>query len=460
MKILLVRHHSIAGINTRLPASLNKAQGIYPPLGIAYIAAVLEKNHDVKILDSQAENLTVGEVSKRIKHASPDVVGVTAMTPSIHGALEACRLAKEVDESIVTIMGGVHLSIYPFETVKSPWVDYGLIGEGEYAMVEFLEMLQDERKIKDVKGLVYNNKINPQREAITNLDALPFPARHLLPMKKYQCVIMKYPMTTLITARGCPFNCHFCFKDAYLNRYRMRSPKNVVEEMEKCVDKYHVKEIAFYDDCFPNKMHLRGICNEIINRGLDISWETPQRVDLVDFDLLKLMKRAGCIRVRYGIESGNNRILKFMNKGITLDQARHAFKWTKEIGMETFAYFMIGYPTETPATIDDTIKFAKELNPDWAMFTVTMPLPNTPLMHYVIENNLLNENYWLLNMHGKKERMPHFIFGADKFCEKAYKQYYLRYGYLLKKLSRVRSWGQLIRYVRGAMALLRFKMVS
>ena len=444
MKVLLVRHHDTAYVNTRFPVSLNIAQGVYPPLGIAYIAANLEREgYEVEILDSLAENLTTQETKERIRGIEPDVVGVTAMTPTVLGALEVLKLTKEIDKDIITVIGGPQLSVYPEETVSYNFVDYGIIGEGELAMAKLLKDLP-------------NTKVH---ESIINRDLsdLPLPARHLLPVDKYQCILMKNPMTTMITARGCPFHCSFCFTDKYRQSYRVRTAKDVVDEMEMCVNKYRVKEIGFYDDCFPNRKHLVSICEEIIDRGLKVSWETPQRTDLVDLELLKLMKEAGCIRLRYGVESGNQRILKLMNKGTNLEDIEKVFRWTKDVGIETFAYFMIGYLTGSKDTVQDTIEFAKKLNPDWLIFMVTIPMPMTELMKQ--STDIVDPDYWKKFTLGCDNKVPHLVVDADKLCEHAYKEFYIRPSFILKKLAEIRSYDQLKKYVRGTKALLRFRMI-
>lgn len=458
MKVLLVRHHDTGHVNTRLPASLNAAQGIYPPLGLAYIGAYLEKEgHNVSILDSQAENLTTEETKTRIKYAEPDIVGVTAMTPTVPGALEILKLTKDIDKAIITVIGGPQLSVYPRETVSYSYVDYGIIGEGEQAMAELLEDLGSKRT-STIKGLVTKAGINGFREPNRELDKLPPPARHLLPMSQYSCIVMKHPMTTMITARGCPFNCSFCFKDRYLQTYRIRNVEAIVDEMEECVTRYKVKEIGFYDDCFPSKIHLRDLCNELIRRNLKIPWETPQRTDLVDQELLQLMKQAGCIRIRYGVESGNARILKLMNKKTNLKDVEKVFKWTKAVGIETFAYFMIGYPTENKTTIEHTIEFAKKINPDWVMFTVATPLPMTRLMEQ--SGDIVNPDYWKnFTLGNNSERIPYLTDDADKFCREAYKSFYLKPSFILKELAKLRSYDQLKKHIRGGLALLRFRMV-
>jgi radical SAM superfamily enzyme YgiQ (UPF0313 family) len=452
---VLVRHNDGAFANTRLPASVNKAQGVYPPLGLAYIAANLEGHgYRVQIIDAQAENLNAFEVRDKIRNISPDVVGVTCTTPTVRGALEILKLTKEISQNITTVIGGVHLSIYPKETVGYPYVDYGIIGEGEEAFIDLLNAKPD------AEGLVYKDDgeviVNKPRKPNNNLSVLPFPARHLLPNEKYQCVIMKHPMTTILAARGCPFTCAFCFKDKYLGHFRTRTATNVVEELQECVINYKVREIAFYNDCFPSKDWVTEMCEDILHRNLKFSWETPQRIDLIDEKLLRLMKKAGCIRLRYGVESGNQAILDSMNKKTKLEDVQKVFKLTKKVGIETFGYFIIGYQGENAQTVEDTISFAKKLNPDWIMFTAATPLPLTRFMREAD----VDKEYWKKYTLGEEVgRLPPIIPGTDKYCERAYKEFYLRPRYIFNKIAKLRDLNQLVKYSRGAMSLLRFRMV-
>ncbi|MCX5713416.1 MAG: radical SAM protein, partial [Candidatus Omnitrophica bacterium] len=372
MNILLIRYHDKGNINTRLPASLNKAQGVLPALGIAYIAAVLEEaGYKVKILDALALNLTSGEVKEVLLRERPDVVGVTAMTSTIRGAFEVLRLAKEA--GAITVIGGVHLSIYPQESLSYDFIDYGINGEGEYPFLKLLKAIEANTPLKDIPGLIYkmDGKIYVNQAYIhDNLDEIPFPARHLLPMDKYSSIIGLHPVTTMVSSRGCPYQCGFCFKAPADIRHRVRSAKNVVDEMEAVVKKHKVKEIMFYDDTLTlRRDHIAGICDEIIRRGLKIKWESPTRVDRIDEPLLKLMRKAGCIRLRYGVESGDPDILRLMKKDIDLELVERVFRLTKKAGIETFAYFIIGYLHDTPLSMQRTIDFACKLNPDLIMFT-------------------------------------------------------------------------------------------
>jgi anaerobic magnesium-protoporphyrin IX monomethyl ester cyclase len=462
MKILLVRYHDEGDINTRLPESLNRARGVLPPLGIAYIAAVLEKaGYQVKILDAIALNLTTQEVKEAIGAEAPDVVGVTAMTSTVRGALEALQMAKE--QGAITVIGGPQLSIYPQETLSYDFVDYGINGEGEYPFLYLVRALERKTSITDIPGLVYkeNGKIltNPAYIHL-NLDEIPFPARHLLPMEKYSSIISMHPVATMVSSRGCPYQCGFCFKGPSDAKYRMRSAENVVDEMEILIKEYRVKEIMFYDDTLTmNRQHVENICKNILKRGLKIRWESPTRLDRIDAGLLKLMREAGCVRLRYGIESGDPRILKLMKKEISLPQAEEIFRLTRNAGIETFAYFIIGYIRETPETITNTIKFAKKINPDLIMFTLATPYPQTSLMDLAVKDGIVNGDYWKEFTLGKRnERMPYLVPDAEKWIARAYRSFYFRPGYILKRLFKIRSLDEIKKHFCAAMGILSFRM--
>jgi len=462
MKVLLVNPREKGNINTRLPESLNRAQGVYQPLGASYIAAVLEGDgHEVGILDIPAENLTVDEARDRISRFRPDVVGVTAMTSTLRGALEAARLGKDAGATVV--IGGPQMSVYPGETLSYDYVDYGVVGEGEYVMRELISALQAGSEAK-IPGLVrrIGGKVvvDGGYGLVADLDALPSPARHLLPMDKYYCAITDRKFTTIVSSRGCPYKCGFCFKQPCDSHPRYRSPGKVVDEMEECVRKYGTKWFMFYDDTIGvRREHLSGICEEIIGRGLDIKWESPIRVNNVDEELLKLMRKAGCVRLRYGVESGDEGILRLMRKGITPGQVREVFKRTREAGIETFGYFIIGYAHENPSTMRRTIDFAKELEPDWVMFTLATPYPRTHLYDLAVEAGLVVGDYWRDFTLGKDmPRIPYFVDGADEWVKRAYREFYIRPGYILRKLSKLNSLDMLRLYANGAKGIISFDM--
>jgi radical SAM superfamily enzyme YgiQ (UPF0313 family) len=467
MKVLLIRHHDIGNINTRLPESINKVQGIYPPLGIAYIASILEREgHKVDILDSKALGLTSSETKKYIKNFHPNIVGITSMTSTIKGALEVSKLTKEVSEDITTVLGGPHMFVFPKETLTYNYVDFGVAGEGEIVFPELILALEGKKKFESIDGLAYkrNNKIKfkPAKRFVKNLDSLPFPARHLLPNKKYFSILADQPFTTMITSRGCPYRCGYCFKKNLDNIIRFRNPKNIVDEIENCLE-MKFKEIWFYDDTFTlNKKRVRGICDEIINRGIEFKWQVLTRVDCIDSELLKLMKKAGCYLIKYGVESGDQNILKLMRKNITLQQVKDAMRLTKQTGIETFCFFMIGYPGEDDKKIKKTIDFALELDPDWAMFSNTTPYPHTDLIDLAYKTKMLNDkDYWKkFTLGNTNERIPYKFTELDKKVEEAYKQFYFRPKFALKTIMKIKSVRQLRNYISALTALIKFKSIE
>lgn len=464
MRITLIRYHDKGNINTRLPQSLNRVQGHLPPLGIAYVAASLERaGFSVSIIDAPAMNFARDDVLTLLKRNKPTLVGVTTMTSSFHGALEACSLAKEAGATVV--IGGVHLEIYPEQSLSYDVVDYGIVGEGEESFVKLAEALRDGSDVSTIPGIAFKKDgkvIVNGTVLVSDLDLLPMPARHLLPNNRYSSIIGLHPVTTMIASRGCPYHCGFCFKQAADKKVRFRSAKNVVDEMAHVVEKYGIKEIMFYDDTLTmNRQFVIDLCEDILSRGLTVKWETPSRIDTVDREMLTLMKRANCTRLRFGVESGNPRILKLMNKKITLDQVREVFSITRRVGIETFAYFIIGYITETEETIKETIAFAKSLKADLFMFTVATPYPGTPLYTMAQELGFVKGDYWEdLTLGRNAERLPFFVNNADKWVKRAYRSSYFDPSFVFKKLRRVRSFDQITKMLTAAGGMLFFKMID
>ncbi|MAF35586.1 hypothetical protein CL622_00520 [archaeon] len=463
IKILLIQPPIQEEINTRLPESMNKVQGVFPPLPFAYIAASLERvGYNVKIYDTIAENSTSDEIKAFVENEKPDIVGIGCITSLIRSSMNVAKIAKEV--GAVVIFGGPHMEIYPKETLRhSSFVDYGIVGEADLSFAELVQNLDRRMSVESVPGLVYRKKnqiIVNKPKIITNLDDLPFPARHLLPLDKYSCIIAPSNFTTMVTSRGCMYRCDFCFQAKH--KMRMRSVLNIIAEIEECIQKYNVKEIMFYDDLFTvDRQRVVDICNEIIKRKIKVTWEAPTRVDCVDRKLLELMKEAGCIRLRYGVESGNNHILKLMNKQTTTEEIERVFKMTHEVGIETFGYFMIGYYKENERTIQKTIDFAKKLNPDWVMFTAATPLPDTGLFRIAVDEGIVDADYWKNYIDGKVQgRIPYFVEDADEWVRKAYRAYYFRPKYFLKKLRRLNSLDTLRKYMSGMLSILFFKMYN
>jgi radical SAM superfamily enzyme YgiQ (UPF0313 family) len=392
MNILLINPPAENELIGNNPSIIEEERGYNPPLGLLYIAAHLEKyiQHKVEILDTQVEEIPYNRLKDIIDKKSPDLVGITAMTFTLIDVIKTAQIVKSIDRDIKVVLGGPHVHIYPNETIDIPDVDYLVLGEGEITFTELVENITDIDKLKEIKGLVFkdngitvNTGIKP---FIDNLDELPFPARHLTPYRKYSSLLAKRsPITTMFTSRGCPYRCTFCDRPHLGKAFRARSAKNVVDEMEECVN-MGIYEFLIYDDTFTiHRQRVIDICDEIIKRKLYIGWDIRARVDSVNEEMLRKLKKAGCERIHYGVEAGTEKILKVLNKGITLEQAMRAFEMTKKAGISTLAYFMIGSPTENREDVLQTIEFAKRLSADFVHITILTPFPATAIYRKGLE---------------------------------------------------------------------------
>lgn len=419
-----------------------------PPLGLAYLAAVLEKDgYSVNIIDADALSFTLSQLKHRIEKDQPDMVGVTSTTPTVNDALKTVKIAKEACPEAVTVMGGPHVSFLPVETMrKNPPLDIVCIGEGERTAVELAHVTEKKGNLHDVKGIAYRSNsriiINEPRELIRDLNSLPFPARHMLPMKEYTVLGEKYSIGGMITSRGCPFQCTFCSSSLLFGKkFRARSAKNVVDEMEHLHRVYKAEYVEFLDDIFTlDKKRVLGICNEILRRRLDMQWVCSSRVDIISKELMHAMKKVGCTMIYFGVESGNQRILNLMKKGIRVEQAVRAIKWAKRVGIETVATFIIGMLGETKDEIKRTIRFAQKLNPDYAQFSIATPFPGTELFAKARERGLIRTEDWSQYTVMKPIMATGKCSVKDlgKFISKAYRMFYLRPSYLLRQIVKRR----------------------
>ena len=460
MRVQLIRYHDLDNTNTRLAESLNKKQGVLPPLGLAYLASSLEKaGHEVNIIDAIALALSKEEVNNRIKKFNPKVVGVTAMTPTILGAFEAAKLAKE--NGALTVIGGVHMSILPLETLQQDFVDFGIVGEAEESLVGLCNALENNESYENITALCYKKDgriVVGQPEFINDVDSLPMPAFHLLPMEKYSSIIGLHPTSTMMGSRGCPYLCGFCYKTPSDKKYRTRSVEKIVDEMEYLIENHGLKEIMFYDDLMPQK-YAKELSEEIISRNVKIRWQTPQRVNLVNPELLKLMAKAGCRVLRFGVEQGDPDQMAFVEKRIDMNLVKSAFRDAKKAGIDTFAYFIIGYVNETEKTMQATIDLAKEIDPKYVMFTKAVPLPSTPLMTQAVEQNLMDPQYWSKFTLGQKVApIEPLVPDAEKWVRKAYRDFYLRPSKIFSQLLGIKSLDDLTKSVHALVGLLNFKM--
>jgi anaerobic magnesium-protoporphyrin IX monomethyl ester cyclase len=473
MKVLLVNPPFT--LEDRYGKKLKIAGPLLPSLGLAYIAAVLERDgHDVEILDAPALDMHASGIAAHVSKKRYDVIGVTAQTPMYGRFVEALKAIRPAAPDAVLMAGGPHSSIMPKEILlENPELDYSIYGEGEVTVCELMKVIEGTMKPQEVSGIGYRDgrevRVTPPRPFIKDIDDIPMPARHLLPMKRYRPAPSTYkrtPLLHMITSRGCPFSCVYCSSRSIFGRvYRAHSPKRVADEMEMIVKKYGAREIFFLDDIFTlDRKWATAVCDEIIRRGLHkkVEWSCSTRVNVVDQDLLLHMRKAGCWQIHYGLESGSQRLLDYIKKGITLEQSRMAVRFARKAGIQVRAYFMVGLPTETREETLQTIKFAKDVDPDYAKFSLTTPYPGTPLFDMANERGEIKSFSWstykTLGGFTDDERpyIPRGRTGAElKFMEKkAYRDFYLRPSYAIKKLMRIRSPSELIASARGVLGLM------
>jgi radical SAM superfamily enzyme YgiQ (UPF0313 family) len=469
MRVLLVNPPQLNIVSNNIPSIVDEERGYNPPLGLLYVAAYARENtgHNISVLDAVVDELDYPEIKARIAREKPDVVGVTATTFTLVDAMETVKAAKEVDGEITVVMGGPHPYIYPDETINLPGVDFLVLGEGEEVFASLLDNLHNKAALRKVRGLVFRdngetvNTGNPP--LVDDLDALPFPARDLTPYRKYNSLIAKtQPVTTMITSRGCPFRCLFCDRPHLGKRFRARSAKNVVDEMEECVD-LGIHEFLIYDDTFTiNKQRVMDICGEILSRGLKIGWDVRARVDTVTPDMLGAMKEAGCDRIHYGVESGSPEVIETLRKGITVEQVRRVFRETKEAGIAILAYFMIGSPGETREQMRESLRLARELAPDYMHLSITTPFPETDLYRMGFEKGVLTEDYWRTFARNPQKGFIPKVWEEhltrDELVEmlhSAYREFYLRPSYIWKRLKGLRSFSDLKAKARAGFKVFR-----
>jgi anaerobic magnesium-protoporphyrin IX monomethyl ester cyclase len=434
-----------------------------PPFGLALLASLArERGFVPSILDCNALQLGLDKIEEHLPASGPKFVGISATTVLFDNALALAEIVKNKYPTVKIIMDGVHPTILPREVLSSKFVDFVIIGEGEYSLLELLSQ-KNPLKIKGI-GFKENGKIiiNSSREIIPDINIFPFPAYDLLPMDKYYSAPGGYkrkPSLGMITSRGCPGRCTFCKGNVLGEKIRFRSAQKIIEEIIFLQNNYGIRDITFYDDTFTtNKQNVRDFCSLILKNKLDLTWCCFSRVDTVDQELLFEMKRAGCHQIMYGVESADKDILKNINKRITLEKVKDTIEATKKAGIDTRLAFMLGNPGETEETIKKTIKFAIFLNPDLVSFNITTPYPGTEMFAWADKNNfLLHKNWQKYDLSKPVMELP--TISSKKVLEyykKAYRQFYLRPAYVLKRLSKLKSLEDIENNFNALKSLLSF----
>jgi len=425
-------------------------------LGLAYIASVLKQSgNNVEIVDMVAEELSTSDFVKIVKQKHYDIAGFTVTTPTFFSSLHLAGQIKKYSSSTLTVFGGIHPTIKSRETIEFDSIDIVVKREGEITFKEITENLKNSRNFSNIKGMLYKEnghvKETPARKPLEDLNSLPFPERELFKQKKYTYPDALYKRTApIFTSRGCPGLCTYCNTFQVFTRgFRARSVRNVVDEIEFLVKKMNIQEIHIWDDNFTTiKKRVFEIRDEILKRNIKVKFAFPNgiRADFLNEEVLKALKEMGTYSIAVGVESGSQDILNKAKKGITLKRIEETFKLAKKTKLETWAFFILGLPGENKQTINETINFAKKINPDIAKFHILKPFPGTEVYDSLRSQGfILTENYDQFGLHTPpihrlKTLMPSDIIEWQK---KAYMRFYLRPTKMLSQVLRIKTFNRL-----------------
>lgn len=441
------------------------------PLSVLYPATLLKNNgHKCKVLDAKVLGLSNNQILKKVIQWKTKIIGVSLMAVSYNSVKQLIALIKRYKPEIQIILGGPHPSSLPELVLKDMKPDAVVIGEGEYTLLEIAERLKQNKPLfKGIKGIAYwkNNKIifNKKREVNKNLDELPFPDHSMLPNPKlYKRRVKKSPAVPILTSRGCPFRCTYCSRDIYGKGFTFRSPENVVAEIEYLVKKFGFKQIDIVDDnMMVNKERAIKIFEKLIEKNIKvaINLQSGVRVNSIDKKILKLMKKAGVFRVAFGIESGDQGILKRIKKDINFEDIKKAVTLTKKAGIRADCFFMVGLPGDNAKSMQRTINFAKRLKPNTANFSMTLPFPGTELYDEISNSGqLFTETKYGLdtgyNIAAVNYILPHMNKNEIKrYYKKAYQDFYLRPSQIIRMLSDIKSYDEFIWLIETGIGVFR-----
>ncbi|WP_222611835.1 B12-binding domain-containing radical SAM protein [Shimia ponticola] len=453
-RIALVRHHDLC-LNSRQIAAVQKRAGVLPHLGLGYIETVLRRDgFDTVQFDSPAMGLDGEGLKQALIRYQPHLVCVSTTTPGLPGAIEACEAARASGAKV--ILGGPHTEVFGAENLHHDCIDYVGVGEGLTIVPQLAAALASGGETKDIRGLIcreHHGGVAP----MINLADVGWPRREGLPMNQYFSIMAKRPFATMISSRGCPFKCSFCFKQIVDKKSMYRTAEDVVDEMEYLVHRWGVREIMFYDDVFTmHRKRVAQICELIRKRNLKVRWEAPTRVDLVPNELLKDMAAAGCVRLRFGIEHGDPEILESMGKESSIEKIERAVIDASNVGISAFGYFIVGWLNETQAQFERTVELAQRLPFDYASFYTATPLPGTRLFRESVEAGVVPQDFWLRFVKGEFDlRMPELAPNAHQRAQEAYRRFYFRPQMMMPITRHIFHTGQFSNTLSGLLTLAR-----
>ena len=470
MRVLVINPPDKHMLSTNVPRFVDEHTGNYPPLGLLYIISFLEKHFDceIKFIDCAASNSNQEEIADEVRRFAPNIVGIQMMTFTAIDAYQTACTVKKVDSEIFVVVGGPHPNIYVKETLSKKEIDCIILGEGEETFTHVVKNISEGKGLSGIPHVAYKEDggeiICGTPGMITSLDSLPFPARKYLDLDQYYTIIGTHNrMTTFISSRGCPYKCLFCDRAYWGKIYRKRSPANVVDEIEECIE-MGIKEFDFQDDTFTiDRDRVNKICDEIINRNLKIYWNIRARVNTVDGKLLAKLSRAGVIRIHYGIEAGTDEIIKVLRKNIDLEEAIRVFKLTKKAGIKTLAYFIIGSPFETREHILKTIEYITRLDPDFLHIGILTPFPSTDLYDMGLENGVLPYDYWKKYAEDLSPDFDLYYWEENLKSDElidllklALKSFYGRPKYVVKQLLSINDMTDFLRKFKAGFSMIKY----
>ncbi|KMP12266.1 hypothetical protein UZ36_01525 [Candidatus Nitromaritima sp. SCGC AAA799-C22] len=474
MKILFLVPPETVSIESSVPKALEGGKGYYPKLGMMYVAAWYERatGNTPVFIDCPPEEMTEQDLMVRVREIRPDLVAMSIMTFNLLDALHTAETIKQENPDIKICLGGPHVNLYPKETLDQPNIDYVVFGEGERIFTQLATALDEPDSIpaslESVKGLGWKrdgvSHINPAETDLLDLADLPFPARHLVDVGKYQHIIGEgRQFFTIQATRGCPAACTFC--DIRQTKFRCRSPESVVDEIEQLV-KMGVDDLFFVDDTITiNKQNLIETCDLIVRRELKIHYKISARVDTINEEVLQALKRSGCYRIHFGIESASPRHLKYLQKGQTPEKVERACKMARKAGIGFFAYMMIGIPHETKEEMLATVDFAKTLKPDYAQFSICTPYPKTELYRQMLESGIVTEDYWQDFAERPRPEFKIRFWNKDfteeelrELQDECHARFYSSPTYIMQQIAKVRSWSDFTAKARMGTKILTSRM--
>ncbi len=475
MHVLLVQppnHNQVwAGVSDKY---MTRGFHSFPPLQIMSLSAYLKAhtNHRVTMLDCQREGLDFEEIRRRIAAINPDIVGTTSNTHLIYDVFQVAQAAKKVDAELPVIIGGSHVFSYPREALALPGVDYAVRGDGELTLAALLDALEGKGELSAIPGLLYRDRRgevveNPPRSNFRELDELPFPDRQgLATLEGYYTAGMEDALcTTMVTSRGCPYDCPFC---STYRTYRRRSAGSIVDEMEHCVD-LGISEVYFVDDTFnlPGK-RLVELSEEMLRRRVNLKWATKMTCSHIDFSNLQVAKESGCSRIHFGVETGTPEGQVAIGKSTSdLEQVRRVFRWCKELGIKTAAYMMLGLPTEkNEADVLRSADFVESIDPTYVIWALYSPYPDSQLWKDGAELGMWKGDEWLEHMVDPRPGAPIPVAWTQhmtqdeqiRILNKLMFRFYTSPTRVTRYLLGIRSPAELRRVVRSGISVLRSSM--